>query len=133
MVEIKIYTFFQQRAGQSWSELMELHTICIFTAMSAYQKFFGLKSDYWKDANFLYGQGLVYFHFNAFQWWVSWDIYLLDIGLLSLIMNSFFCDKVMLEDVLLLILIKICFFKNLGIICSVLFMFVDCWLEVLIE
>ncbi|XP_049779837.1 histone demethylase UTY-like isoform X1 [Schistocerca cancellata] len=37
-------------------------------AMSAYQKFFGLKSDYWKDANFLYGQGLVYFHFNAFQW-----------------------------------------------------------------
>jgi histone demethylase len=36
--------------------------------MSAYQKFFGLKSDYWKDANFLYGQGLVYFHFNAFQW-----------------------------------------------------------------
>uniref|UniRef100_A0A1B6EEM7 JmjC domain-containing protein n=2 Tax=Clastoptera arizonana TaxID=38151 RepID=A0A1B6EEM7_9HEMI len=37
-------------------------------AMSAYQKFFSLKSDYWKDANFLYGQGLVYFHFNAFQW-----------------------------------------------------------------
>ncbi|XP_054265858.1 histone demethylase UTY-like isoform X2 [Macrosteles quadrilineatus] len=37
-------------------------------AMSAYQKFFNLKPDYWKDANFLYGQGLVYFHFNAFQW-----------------------------------------------------------------
>ncbi|GLH15817.1 Uncharacterized protein GBIM_20244 [Gryllus bimaculatus] len=36
-------------------------------AMSAYQKFFGLKADYWKDASFLYGQGLVYFHFNAFQ------------------------------------------------------------------
>ncbi|XP_046672400.1 histone demethylase UTY isoform X2 [Homalodisca vitripennis] len=37
-------------------------------AMSAYQKFFKLKPDHWKDANFLYGQGLVYFHFNAFQW-----------------------------------------------------------------
>ncbi|XP_020295142.1 histone demethylase UTY-like isoform X2 [Pseudomyrmex gracilis] len=36
-------------------------------AMSAYQKFFSLKSDYyWKDASFLYGLGLVYFHFNAF-------------------------------------------------------------------
>ncbi|XP_063220140.1 lysine-specific demethylase 6A [Bacillus rossius redtenbacheri] len=40
-------------------------------AMSAYQKFFSLKPDYWKDANFLYGQGLVYFHFNAFQWAVK--------------------------------------------------------------
>ncbi|KAK0180295.1 hypothetical protein PV327_005954 [Microctonus hyperodae] len=37
-------------------------------AMSAYQKFYALKGDYWKDASFLYGQGLVYFHFNAFQW-----------------------------------------------------------------
>ncbi|KAK6618018.1 hypothetical protein RUM44_002460 [Polyplax serrata] len=37
-------------------------------AMSAYQKYFNLRSDYWKDACFLYGQGLVYFHFNAFQW-----------------------------------------------------------------
>uniref|UniRef100_A0A8D8YYS4 Lysine-specific demethylase 6A n=1 Tax=Cacopsylla melanoneura TaxID=428564 RepID=A0A8D8YYS4_9HEMI len=37
-------------------------------AMSAYKKFFQLKEDYWKDAHFLYGQGLVYFHFNAFQW-----------------------------------------------------------------
>lgn len=37
-------------------------------AMSAYQKFYSLKGDYWKDASFLYGQGLVYYHFNAFQW-----------------------------------------------------------------
>ncbi|XP_020706791.2 histone demethylase UTY isoform X2 [Athalia rosae] len=37
-------------------------------AMSAYQKFYALKGDYWKDVSFLYGQGLVYFHFNAFQW-----------------------------------------------------------------
>ncbi|KZC05153.1 Lysine-specific demethylase 6A [Dufourea novaeangliae] len=36
-------------------------------AMSAYQKFYSLKGDYWKDASFLYGQGLVYYHFNAFQ------------------------------------------------------------------
>ncbi|KAK9507660.1 hypothetical protein O3M35_007468 [Rhynocoris fuscipes] len=37
-------------------------------AMSAYQKFFKLKPDHWKDACFLYGLGLVYFHYNAFQW-----------------------------------------------------------------
>jgi len=45
-------------------------TILFFldTAMSAYQKFYSLKGDYWKDASFLYGLGLVYFHFNAFQW-----------------------------------------------------------------
>lgn len=40
----------------------------LITAMSAYQKFYELKGDYWKDASFLYGQGLVYFHFNAYQW-----------------------------------------------------------------
>ncbi|XP_048265444.1 histone demethylase UTY isoform X1 [Bombus terrestris] len=40
-------------------------------AMSAYQKFYSLKGDYWKDASFLYGQGLVYYHFNAFQWAVK--------------------------------------------------------------
>ena len=54
-----------------------LMTILFFfdTAMSAYQKFYSLKGDYWKDASFLYGLGLVYFHFNAFQWWV-WNNFL---------------------------------------------------------
>nr|XP_057938859.1 lysine-specific demethylase 6A isoform X2 [Doryrhamphus excisus] len=37
-------------------------------ALSAYQKYFSLQSDYWKNAAFLYGLGLVYFHYNAFQW-----------------------------------------------------------------
>ncbi|XP_028991574.1 lysine-specific demethylase 6A [Betta splendens] len=37
-------------------------------AMSAYQKYFSLQSDYWKNAAFLYGLGMVYFHYNAFQW-----------------------------------------------------------------
>ncbi|XP_071574504.1 uncharacterized protein [Temnothorax nylanderi] len=40
-------------------------------AMSAYQKFYSLKGDYWKDASFLYGLGLVYFHFNAFQCYLA--------------------------------------------------------------
>ncbi|XP_059483249.1 lysine-specific demethylase 6A isoform X2 [Neocloeon triangulifer] len=40
-------------------------------AMSAYQKFHNLKPDHWKDSAFLYGHGLVYFHFNAFQWAVK--------------------------------------------------------------
>ncbi|XP_071797909.1 lysine-specific demethylase 6A-like isoform X4 [Asterias amurensis] len=37
-------------------------------ALSAYQKFFSLQDDYWKDATFLYGLGMVYFHFDAHQW-----------------------------------------------------------------
>ncbi|KAM8857771.1 lysine-specific demethylase 6A [Synchiropus picturatus] len=37
-------------------------------ALSAYQKYFSLQSDYWKNAPFLYGLGMVYFHYNAFHW-----------------------------------------------------------------
>jgi len=37
-------------------------------AMSAYQRFFNLHEEYFKDAPFLYGLGIVYFHFNAYQW-----------------------------------------------------------------
>uniref|UniRef100_A0A8C9Y1N3 [histone H3]-trimethyl-L-lysine(27) demethylase n=1 Tax=Sander lucioperca TaxID=283035 RepID=A0A8C9Y1N3_SANLU len=36
-------------------------------ALSAYQRYFSLQSDYWKNAAFLYGLGMVYFHYNAFQ------------------------------------------------------------------
>ncbi|XP_016420037.1 histone demethylase UTY-like [Sinocyclocheilus rhinocerous] len=37
-------------------------------ALSAYQRYYSLQSDYWKNAAFLYGLGMVYFHFNALQW-----------------------------------------------------------------
>uniref|UniRef100_A0A182VTR5 TPR_REGION domain-containing protein n=1 Tax=Anopheles minimus TaxID=112268 RepID=A0A182VTR5_9DIPT len=37
-------------------------------ALSAYQKYYSLKPDHWRDAPFLYGLGLVYFHYNAFRW-----------------------------------------------------------------
>ncbi|KAM9576288.1 lysine-specific demethylase 6A-like isoform 4-T4 [Trichechus inunguis] len=37
-------------------------------ALSAYQKYYSLQSDYWKNAAFLYGLGLVYFYYNAFHW-----------------------------------------------------------------
>ncbi|XP_073768997.1 lysine-specific demethylase 6A isoform X4 [Danio rerio] len=37
-------------------------------ALSAYQRYYSLQSDYWKNAAFLYGLGLVYFHYNAFRW-----------------------------------------------------------------
>ncbi|CAH1781540.1 unnamed protein product [Owenia fusiformis] len=40
-------------------------------ALSAYQKFFSMQELYWKDAPFLYGLGLAYFHFSAFQWSVK--------------------------------------------------------------
>lgn len=40
-------------------------------ALSAYQKFFNMEEEYWKDAPFLYGLGLVYFHYNAFKWAVK--------------------------------------------------------------
>ncbi|XP_050633782.1 histone demethylase UTY isoform X15 [Macaca thibetana thibetana] len=37
-------------------------------ALSAYQRYYSLQSDYWKNAAFLYGLGLVYFYYNAFHW-----------------------------------------------------------------
>uniref|UniRef100_A0A8C1VQK4 [histone H3]-trimethyl-L-lysine(27) demethylase n=1 Tax=Cyprinus carpio TaxID=7962 RepID=A0A8C1VQK4_CYPCA len=37
-------------------------------ALSAYQRYYSLQSDYWKNAAFLYGLGMVYFHYSAFQW-----------------------------------------------------------------
>uniref|UniRef100_W5K4M9 [histone H3]-trimethyl-L-lysine(27) demethylase n=1 Tax=Astyanax mexicanus TaxID=7994 RepID=W5K4M9_ASTMX len=37
-------------------------------ALSAYQRYYSLQSDNWKNAAFLYGLGMVYFHYNAFQW-----------------------------------------------------------------
>ncbi|XP_045067558.1 histone demethylase UTY-like isoform X3 [Coregonus clupeaformis] len=37
-------------------------------ALSAYQRYYSLQSDYWKNAAFIYGLGLVYFHYNAFHW-----------------------------------------------------------------
>ncbi|XP_016063069.1 PREDICTED: histone demethylase UTY-like isoform X3 [Miniopterus natalensis] len=37
-------------------------------ALSAYQIYYSLQSDYWKNAVFLYGLGLVYFYYNAFHW-----------------------------------------------------------------
>ncbi|XP_064800049.1 lysine-specific demethylase 6A-like isoform X6 [Oncorhynchus masou masou] len=37
-------------------------------ALSAYQRYYSLQSDYWKNAAFLYGLGLVYFHYNTFHW-----------------------------------------------------------------
>ncbi|XP_063491540.1 histone demethylase UTY isoform X35 [Symphalangus syndactylus] len=37
-------------------------------ALSAYQRYYSLQADYWKNASFLYGLGLVYFYYNAFHW-----------------------------------------------------------------
>ena len=37
-------------------------------ALSAYQRYYSLQSDYWQNATFLYGLGLVYFYYNAFHW-----------------------------------------------------------------
>uniref|UniRef100_A0A0K2U1I1 JmjC domain-containing protein n=2 Tax=Lepeophtheirus salmonis TaxID=72036 RepID=A0A0K2U1I1_LEPSM len=37
-------------------------------ALSAYQKYLSLDTRNWEDPNFLYGLGLVYFHYNAYPW-----------------------------------------------------------------
>ena len=37
-------------------------------ALSAYQKYFKLAKNYWRDTAYLYGLGLVYFKYNTFQW-----------------------------------------------------------------
>lgn len=43
---------------------------CVFcSALSAYQMFYKVQAEnHWMDVNFLYGLGLVYYHFNAYQW-----------------------------------------------------------------
>ncbi|KAK2527108.1 Kdm6a [Columba guinea] len=48
--------------------LEETDAMSVVGALSAYQRYYSLQSDYWKNAAFLYGLGLVYFHYNAFQW-----------------------------------------------------------------
>ncbi|KAF7711314.1 lysine (K)-specific demethylase 6A, like isoform X1 [Silurus meridionalis] len=40
-------------------------------ALSAYQRYYSLQSDYWKNAAFLYGLGMVYFHYSSFQWGIK--------------------------------------------------------------
>ena len=37
-------------------------------SLSAYQKYYSLSKEHWKDCCFLYGLGLVYYHFNAYVW-----------------------------------------------------------------
>ncbi|XP_055958910.1 lysine-specific demethylase 6A isoform X2 [Patella vulgata] len=37
-------------------------------ALSAYQKFYNLQTEHWKNAPFLYGLGLVYYHHNSLSW-----------------------------------------------------------------
>ncbi|CAG9132415.1 unnamed protein product [Plutella xylostella] len=43
-------------------------------AMSAYQKFYALEQENWKDPLFLYGLGLCYYHYNAFECFKNRDI-----------------------------------------------------------
>lgn len=44
-------------------------TCQLISALSAYQMFYKTQAEnHWMDSTFLYGLGLVYFHFNAFQW-----------------------------------------------------------------
>jgi len=37
-------------------------------ALSAYQQYFALDSEHYKDLPFLYGLGLIYFHYSAYRW-----------------------------------------------------------------
>ena len=59
-----------QSDWHGWTQ--ELHKMITYiSAMSAYQEYITLHPEHWKNAAFLYGLGLVYFHFNAFQWSVK--------------------------------------------------------------
>ncbi|CAG2164826.1 unnamed protein product [Oppiella nova] len=37
-------------------------------ALSAFQRYFSLNEEHWKDVPFVFSLGLVYFHFNAYHW-----------------------------------------------------------------
>ncbi|QQP38965.1 Uncharacterized protein FKW44_019695, partial [Caligus rogercresseyi] len=53
-----------------YSKLGHLHLLLedFPKALSAYQKYISLEPRHWEDSRFLYGLGLVYFHYNAYPW-----------------------------------------------------------------
>ncbi|CAG9828200.1 unnamed protein product [Diabrotica balteata] len=56
---------------KTWVKLGHFHLLLedYRKALSAYQMFYKTQAEnHWQDTTFLYGIGLVYFHFNAFQW-----------------------------------------------------------------
>ncbi|XP_045481407.1 lysine-specific demethylase 6A isoform X2 [Harmonia axyridis] len=59
---------------KTWVKLGHFHLLLeeYRKALSAYQMFYKTQArNHWQDAPFLYGLGLVYFHYNAFQWAVK--------------------------------------------------------------
>ncbi|XP_019874953.2 lysine-specific demethylase 6A isoform X2 [Aethina tumida] len=59
---------------KTWVKLGHFHLLLeeYRKALSAYQMFYKTQAEnHWMDSTFLYGLGLVYFHFNAFQWAVK--------------------------------------------------------------
>ncbi|XP_050519095.1 lysine-specific demethylase 6A isoform X1 [Diabrotica virgifera virgifera] len=59
---------------KTWVKLGHFHLLLedYRKALSAYQMFYKTQAEnHWQDTTFLYGIGLVYFHFNAFQWAVK--------------------------------------------------------------
>ncbi|XP_018569224.1 histone demethylase UTY-like [Anoplophora glabripennis] len=56
---------------KTWVKLGHFHLLLedYRKALSAYQMFYKTQAEnHWQDTTFLYGLGLVYFHFNAFHW-----------------------------------------------------------------
>ncbi|KAL3289701.1 hypothetical protein HHI36_023101 [Cryptolaemus montrouzieri] len=56
---------------KTWVKLGHFHLLLeeYRKALSAYQMFYKTQAEnHWQDSTFLYGLGLVYFHYNAFQW-----------------------------------------------------------------
>ncbi|CAH0562123.1 unnamed protein product [Brassicogethes aeneus] len=59
---------------KTWVKLGHFHLLLeeYRKALSAYQMFYKTQAEnHWQDPTFLYGLGLVYFHYNAFQWAVK--------------------------------------------------------------
>ncbi|CAG9855158.1 unnamed protein product [Phyllotreta striolata] len=59
---------------KTWVKLGHFHLLLedYRKALSAYQMFYKTQAEnHWQDTSFLYGIGLVYFHFNAFHWAVK--------------------------------------------------------------
>eukprot|EP00794_Sanderia_malayensis_P011278 gene11278-12458_t len=69
-LENKLKTEGKQADPRLYCQLGHFHLLLedFNKAMSAYQRYFNLHEEYFKDAPFLYGLGIVYFHFNAYQW-----------------------------------------------------------------
>jgi len=62
-----------EEAADNFKTLGHLHLLVeeYHKALSAYNKYYTICKEHWKDSAFLFGLGIVYYHFSAYHWTVK--------------------------------------------------------------